>query len=231
MVKDLAPTVADLKSESRWHILRNQRIMMRLQISNNIFANYNFKWRSNNNKFWTSNQPNSNSHPNDIIQNFNVIPLFAGAEDLNAFLNNVNSTLLLCGSNEELKAYCLQKIVQTTITGPARSSIAELQGAQRNWENVAALFRNKYRPKTTTIPQQMHAARELKVFNLKDLINKLNSIKNHCNEIGTYDDRAYNHLSVDNELVQILEFKLVASATSQINSESQLWSLLELLSP
>lgn len=166
--------------------------------------------------------------PNQIIQQFNNICPFTGEnyQNLPLFLRNVEAALELCGQdNRNLKDYCLRQVIQTKIGGQARSFILEIPENLRTWATVVQTLRERFRPRTT-IMQQMLQAREVKVFNLKDLLHKISSIKAKCNEILDFDNTNYSFESIDSELVQIVKYKLIPIVSLQIDSNSSLSEII-----
>lgn len=163
-----------------------------------------------------------------IIRNFNGIPPFSGEDSfrLKSFLTTVKDVESLCGErNEHLKCYCLKKIINQKIIGSARNVILEIPEQQRTWETVVELLIQKFRPKHT-IHQLLFQAKEIKVFNLKDLFNKINSIKSQTSEICDFENKEdFVYESVEQELVQILKSKLTPIMQIQIKSEKNLFEL------
>lgn len=166
--------------------------------------------------------------PNQIIQNFNDIPPFSGEDNykLKVFLRYVSNVEELCGqNNEELKHYCLRRIINGKITGRAHGFILEIPESQRTWNQVVQTLRDRFRPRGT-IMQLLFAAKNLKVYNIKDLCNKLTQIKLECNEICDYDnDDTYTYNSIDKEIVQILCTKLTPIVQLQIDTNSSLFDI------
>ena len=180
----------------------------------------------------TVNVTKFNLTPAQIIRNFNEIPPFSGEDSykLKSFLKTIEDCEKLCGeNNNELKCYCLTKIVNNKIIGSARNAIMEIPEHQRNWYNVEQQLRTKFRPKHT-VHQLLFQAKDLKVHNLKDLFNKLNRIKSECSEICDFEDEdIFTYTSIDKEIVQILISKLVPIAQLQINTKNSLFELENLL--
>lgn len=170
--------------------------------------------------------------PDQIIRNFNEIPPFSGDDTykLKSFLKCILDTESLCGqNNEELKQYCLRKLINNKIIGSARNSIMEIPENQRTWTSVIQQLRLRYRPKNT-IHQLLFNAKEIKVFNLKDLFNKLNRIKSECSEICDFDDEDnFTYHSIDRELVQILKSKIIPIVQMQIDCRKSLFELDNIL--
>src|ERR1700744_5166023 len=114
-----------------------------------------------------------------IIKNFNDIKAFSGEDSfkLKSFLKAVENSEKLCGNgNNELREYCLQTIINSKIIGKARDAILEIPEEKRNWLTVVQTLTLRFRPKFT-IHQLLYNAKEIKVHNLKDLFNKLTTIK------------------------------------------------------
>lgn len=170
--------------------------------------------------------------PDQIIRNFNEIPPFSGEDSykLQSFLKSIMDTESLCGrNNEELREYCLKKLINTKIIGSARSCIMEIPEQQRTWTNVIRQLRLKFRPKNT-IHQLLFQAKNIKVFNLKDLFNKLNKIKSDCSEVCDYEDEdTFTYCSIDRELVYILKSKIVPIVQLQIDTNKTLFELDNIL--
>lgn len=163
-----------------------------------------------------------------IIRNFNEIPAFSGEDSfkLRSFLKTVEDVEQLCGENNiQLKQYCLKKLINSKIIGKARNAILEIPEHRRNWSTVVETLMLRFRPKQT-IHQLLFHAKELKVYNLKDLFNKLTSIKSEASEICDFDNEDnFTYESIDKELVQILKSKLVPLLQIQINQNKTLFEL------
>lgn len=113
-----------------------------------------------------------------IIKSFNDIKPFSGADSykLKSFLKSVENVEILCGdNNNDLREYCLRSIVNTKIIGKARNAMLEIPEDQRNWTTVVKTMMLRFKPKHT-IHQLLFQAKEMKVFSLKDLFNKLTTI-------------------------------------------------------
>lgn len=163
-----------------------------------------------------------------IIRNFNEIPAFSGESSfkLKSFLKTVDDVEALCGEeNAELKKYCLKKVINSKIIGKARNAILEIPENRRNWETVVETLTLRFRPKQT-VHQLLFYAKELKVYNLKDLFNKLSSIKSETSEICDFNDEDnFTYESIDKELVQILKSKLIPLLQVQVDQEKSLFEL------
>lgn len=166
--------------------------------------------------------------PDQIIRNFNEITPFSGENSfkLKSFLSAVEDVEALCGQNNaQLRQYCLKKIINSKIIGKARNVILEIPEDSRNWATVVNTLTLRFRPKRT-IHQLLFQAKELKVFNLKDLFNKLSSIKSETSEICDFDnEESFTYESIDKELVQILKLKLTPIMQIQIDQSKTLFEL------
>lgn len=166
--------------------------------------------------------------PSQIIKNFNDIKSFSGEDSykLKSFLKAVENAETLCGeSNNELKEYCLRLIVNSKIIGKARNTILEIPENRRNWTTVVDTLTLRFRPKWT-IHQLLFQAKEIKVFNLKDLFNKLTTIKSDISEICDFDDNStFTYESIDKELVLTLKSKVIPMLQIQINEDKTLFEL------
>lgn len=173
-----------------------------------------------------------NLTPDQIIRNFNEITSFSGDNNykLKSFLKSVEDVESLCGmNNEDLKQYCLKKLINNKIIGSARNAILEIPDHQRTWTNIIAQLQLKFKPKST-IHQLLFTAKELKVNNLKELFEKLNEIKSKCSEICDFEDEEnFTYEAIDKELVQIIKSKLIPIMQIQINSEKTLFELDNIL--
>lgn len=163
-----------------------------------------------------------------IIKNFNDIKAFSGEDSykLKSFLKSVENSERLCGENNgELKEFCLQNVINCKIIGKARTTILEIPEDRRNWNNVISTLKLRYRPKHT-VHQLLFQAKEIKVYNLKDLFNKLTSIKADISEICDFtDEKIFTYENVDKELVLILKSKLNSMLQLQINENTSLFDL------
>lgn len=173
-----------------------------------------------------------NLSSNDIIRTFDNIAKFSGEDNykLKSFLKSVKSAEDLCGDqNYDLKAYCLTRVINGQIIGRARNAILEIPEGERSWTNVVQTLSQRFRPKQT-IHQLLYFAKELKVFNLKDLFNKLNEVKSNCNEICDFDDEsAFTYNAIDKEIVQILKNKIIPIVQLQIDQSKTLTELENIL--
>lgn len=144
--------------------------------------------------------------PDQIIKNFNAIPLFSGEDSykLRTFLKNVEQAEQLCGEqNFELRTYCLSKVIHGRIIGRARAAILRIPDRDRTWDAVVSTLTQQFKPKTT-VHQLLFQARAIKVFNLKDLFNKLTNIESQANEICDYNNGGHDtYDTINKELVQI----------------------------
>ena len=163
-----------------------------------------------------------------IIKTFNDIQPFSGEDNfkLKTFIKSVETAEQLCGNqNIELKLYCLQIVVNTKITGRARSIILEIPEGQRTWQTVVDTLTLRFRPKQS-IHQLLYKAREIKVSHLKDLFYKLNNIKADISEIADFDNNnIFTYENIDKELVLILKSKIVPMLQVQINENQSLFDL------
>lgn len=166
--------------------------------------------------------------PDQIIRNFNDITSFSGEDSfkLKSFLKDVNCAEQLCGmDNAELKTYCLNKIINGKIIGKARNCILEIPEDERNWQTVVRTLTLRFRPKQT-IYNLTFLAKELKVFNLKELFNKLTKIKADANEICDFNgEEEFVYRAIDKELVQILKSKLIPIVQFQVDENKTLFEL------
>lgn len=163
-----------------------------------------------------------------IIRNFNEIPPFSGEDSfkLKSFLKSVEDAELLCGeNNSELRQYCLKKIINGKIIGSARHAILEIPDHKRTWNIVVSTLIQKFRPKQT-IHQLLFKAKSFKVFNLKDLFNRLSNIKSEASEICDFENEdIFTYESIDKELVQILKTKIIPLLQVQIDNNKTLFEL------
>lgn len=166
--------------------------------------------------------------PAQIIRNFNDVKPFSGEDNykLKSFLKSVQGAEQLCGDrNIELKEYCLGQVINGKIIGKARNSILEIPENLRSWNTVVQTLTLKFRPKQT-IHQLMFQAKEIKVYNLKDLFNKLTQFKSDANEICDYDNEdRYTYDMIDKELIQILKIKIIPLVQMQIDESKTLFEL------
>lgn len=158
--------------------------------------------------------------PDQIIKNFNAIPLFSGEDSykLRTFLKNVEQAEQLCGEqNFELRTYCLAKVIHGRIIGRARAAILRIPDRDRTWDAVVTTLTQQFKPKTT-VHQMLFQARAIKVFNLKDLFNKLTSIEAQANEICDYNNGGHDtYDTINKELVQIAIDHLIPLMQIHIN--------------
>lgn len=163
-----------------------------------------------------------------IIKNFNDIKPFSGEDNykLKSFFKSIENAEMLCGErNQELREYCLQTMVNSKIIGKARNAILEIPEDQRNWTTVMKTLTLRFRPKYT-IHQLLFQAKEAKVFNLKDLFNKLTTIKSDISEICDFEnDTVFTYKNIDKELVLILKSKLIPILQIQIDENKTLFEL------
>lgn len=166
--------------------------------------------------------------PAQIIKNFNDIKAFSGEDSykLKSFLKSVQNSENLCGEgNNELKEFCLQSIINCKIIGKARTTILEIPEDRRDWNTVVATLKLRFKPKCT-IHQLLFQAKDIKVYNLKDLFNKLTSIKAEISEICDYKNESiFTYENIDKELVLILKSKLISMLQLQINENATLFDL------
>lgn len=179
-------------------------------------------------RFCTIQQTRFQLNADQIIRNFNEIPPFSGEDTykLKSFLKAVNTVEALCGTNNnDLKEYCLARLVNSKVIGKAREAILEIPEHERNWERTVQTLFLRFRPKQT-IHQLLYHAKELKVYNLKDAFNKLTKIKSEANEICDFDDENYfTYQAIDRELVQTLKSKLNPVIQLQIDHSKNLSEL------
>lgn len=170
--------------------------------------------------------------PDQIIRNFNEIQPFSGENSYNlkSFLNTVESVESLCGNdNYDLRCYCLKKMINSKITGRARDVILEIPENDRTWDAIVETLTLRFRPRKT-IHQLLFQARDIKVFNLKDLFYKLTKIKSEANEICDFDEEeTFTYQAIDKELVQILKSKIIPIAQLQIDQTKSLFELDNIL--
>lgn len=163
-----------------------------------------------------------------IIRNFNEIPPFSGEDGykLKSFLKTVQDVESLCGNNnQQLQAYCLSKVINGKIIGKARNTILEIPENKRSCNSVVETLTLRYRPKQT-IYQLLFQAKDLKVYNLKDLFNKLNNIKSEASEICDFDNKdSFTYEAIDKELVQVLKSKLIPILQVQVDQTKSLFEL------
>lgn len=163
-----------------------------------------------------------------VIKNFNDIKPYSGEDSykLKSFFKSIENAEELCGSqNQDLRAYCLRLMINSKIIGKARNAILEIPENQRNWITVQRTLKLRFRPKYT-IHQLLFEAKGFKVFNLKDLFNKLTTVKSDISEICDYDESAeFTYTSIDRELVLILKSKVVPILQIQIDEDESLFEL------
>lgn len=166
--------------------------------------------------------------PSQIIKNFNDIKAFSGEDSykLKSFLKAVDNAETLCGDgNRELREYCLKLTVNSKIIGKARNTILEIPENQRNWSTVVTTLTSRFRPKFT-IHQLLFQAKEIKVYNLKDLFNKLTTIKSDISEICDFENNStFTYESIDKELVLTLKSKVIPMLQIQIDENKTLFEL------
>lgn len=166
-----------------------------------------------------------------IIRNFNDIQPFSGEDSykLKSFLKAVDDAESLCGENNgPLRQYCL-RIVNSKIIGKARNAILEIPENLRTWQTVVDTLKQRFRPKRT-VHQLLYQAKELKVYNLKDLFNKLSGIKSETSEICDFvNENNFTYESIDKELVYILKSKLIPTVQMQIDQTKTLFELENVL--
>lgn len=125
-----------------------------------------------------------------VIKSFNDIKTFSGEDNykLKSFLKSIENAELLCGDNNvELKENCLRLVVNSKIIGKARTAILEIP--------------ERFKPKHS-IHQLLFQTKEIKVFNLKDLFNKLTTYKSDISEICDFENNnTFTYESIDKELV------------------------------
>lgn len=144
-----------------------------------------------------------NLTPDQIIKHFNNIPLFSGENSfkLKSFLKNVEQAEQLCNDNDELRSYCLAKIIDGNIIERARAIILRIPDAERNWQNVVGTLGEHFKPRNT-IHKLLFQARGLKVFNLKDLFNKLSNVETEANEISDFNnDEPFSYQSIQHKII------------------------------
>lgn len=163
-----------------------------------------------------------------IIKHFTDIPLFSGEDSykLKSFLKNVEQAELLCGQdNDDLRTYCLAKVINGRIVGRARTVLLRIPDQERTWQKVIDTLKQHFRPRST-IHQLLFQARLIKVYNLKDLFNRLTKIEAEANEICDFNNEDnFTYKSIDRELVQIIIDHCIP--TFQIHIDENL-SLIEL---
>lgn len=173
-----------------------------------------------------------NLTPDQIIRNFNEISPFCGENSykLKSFLKAVEDVEQLCGdNNDELKQYCLKKLINNKIIGCARNIILEIPDHQRTWNNIISQLKLRYRPKNT-IHQLLYKAKEIRVSDIKDLFSKLGEVKSKCSEICDFDEEeSFTYDSIDRELVQIFKSKIVPILQIQIDNTKSLFELDNIL--
>lgn len=169
-----------------------------------------------------------NLTPEQIIKHFNNIPLFSGEDTfkLKSFLKNVDQAEQLCNDNDELRAYCLAKIINGNIIGKARAIILRIPDAERSWQNVDATLGEHFKPRNT-IHKWLFQARGCKVFNLKDLFNKLSNVETEANEICDFnDEETFTYKSTDRELVKMVIDHLIPTMQIHMTKMLHLLSLI-----
>lgn len=148
---------------------------------------------------------------NQIISHFNQLKQFSGDGEYpwRAFRSDVRATVeLIRPGNDQLKVYCLSRVVSSKIVGKAAALLMEMPEEDRTWDTVSAFLDQKFRPKGTT-SQLSVRAKELKVFTIKQLIEALWSIKIEANEIFRFNNATARTISdFDEELVHTLQDKL-----------------------
>ena len=163
-----------------------------------------------------------------VIKNFNDIKPFSGEDTykLKSFFKAIENAEELCGNhNQDLRSYCLRMMINAKIIGKARNAILEIPENQRNWITVQRTLKLRFRPKYT-IHQLLFEAKGMKVFNLKDLFNKLTTVKSDISEICDYDQSTdFTYDSIDKELVLILKSKVIAILQIQIDEDESLFEL------
>lgn len=91
----------------------------------------------------------------------------------------------LCGdANEELRAYCLGKVIHGRIVGQA---ILRIPDQERTWTAVIETLMQKFKPKTK-FHHLLFQARIIKIHNSKYMFNKLENIESQANEIYDFND-------------------------------------------
>lgn len=163
-----------------------------------------------------------------VIKNFTDIKAFSGEDNykLKSFLKAVENSELLCGeNNDELREYCLKLVINSKIIGKARTAILKVPEHRRTWTTVVATLTLRFKPKFT-IHQLLFQAKETKVFNLKDLFNKLTTIKSDISEVCDFQNgNTFTYDSINRELVLTLKSKLIPMLQIQVNEEETLFEL------
>lgn len=163
-----------------------------------------------------------------VIKNFNDIKAFSGEDNykLKSFFKSVENVEDLCGNqNQELRSYGLRMIINSKIIGKARNTILEIPEHQRNWVTVQRILTLRFKPKYT-VHQLLFEAKGMKVFNLKDLFNKLNTVKSDASEICDFDNSTeFTYESIDKELVLTLKSKVIPILQIQIDEDESLFDL------
>lgn len=163
-----------------------------------------------------------------VIKNFNDIKSFSGEDSykVKSFFKAIENAEELCGTqNQELRSYCLRMMINSKIIGKARNAILEIPENQRNWTTVKRTLVLRFRPKFT-VHQLLFDAKGIKVFNLKDLFNKLTTVKSDISEVCDFDDDSvFTYQSVDRELVLILKSKVIPLLQFQIDETKTLFEL------
>lgn len=166
-----------------------------------------------------------NLTPSQIMDRFNLIPSFTG-DDINyrwrAFRTHVNAALTLCGTNNELKTFCVATLLSTKIAGKAACMLMEIQQQPTTWEAVDRFMDRKFKPRQTTC-DLMQQARGLKVHNIRELCQQLTNIKLQINEIVNYENvPAQNLYTYDVELVKILKTKILSQYQLHVRDDMSL---------
>lgn len=91
--------------------------------------------------------------------------------------------------------------INSNIIGKARNGILEIPENQHDWTTVKATLTFRFKRKYT-IHQLLFQAKALKIFNLKDLFNKLTSIKSDISEICHFENEStFTYENIDKEFV------------------------------
>lgn len=167
------------------------------------------------------------TNPKDVIEQFRRLRPLDEKHNTRSFIRSVESTMELCGDNEQLLKYGLQIVVNEKILGEAGRSIRELDyGA--SWTQIKEKIMLGNQPNKTYSAIFNHC-RQVKVSNLNELFTCFTKAKYEINEIYQVDLRKpgiYEPANVDRDLVDLLLEKIDGHVRAHIAEDETLQNII-----
>lgn len=165
--------------------------------------------------------------PKDVIEQFRRLRPLDKNHNTRSFVRSVESTMELCGNNEQLLKYGLQIVVNEKILGDAGRSVRELDyGAP--WIQIKEKIMLGTQPKKT-YAEIFNYCRQVKVSNLQELFSCFMNAKYEINEVYQVDIRKpgiYEPTNVDRDLVDLLLEKIDGHVRAHISEDETLQDIV-----